>query len=314
MAKARFIVINPHSTLSVGDYERSQTGQSRSLLSTINLDISDGLAILGRKKPINVDISTMTLAALDLEDVPARTLADRLFDQLRQAIVEGEIPAGSKISEPALAARYGVSRGSLREALQRLEAIKLIERRANVGARVVQLSSIELLEIYLVREGLEAMAARLAAERMSDAAIADLRALLEHHGRELARDDWQRYFQQEGDLDFHFRIARGSGNRRLIEILCNDLYHLTRLYRCQFGMRSHRTREALHEHELIVEAIAARDGELAEWMMRRHIRASRQVTEQQLTLVEAGLQAPATSDRQIRRSRQMSTTPSASSS
>jgi len=255
----------------------------------------------------------MILVAADPEDATTATIADRLFDQLRTAIVEGDIPPGSKISEPALAARYGVSRGSLREALQRLEAIKLIERRANVGARVVQLSSTELLEIYLVREGLEAMAARLAAERMSDAGIAELKALLERHRLELTHEDWQSYFQQEGDLDFHFRIAQGSGNRRLIEILCNDLYHLTRLYRCQFGMKSHRTREALREHELIVEAIAARDGELAEWLMRRHIRASRQATEQQLTLVKAGLQSPATSDRRVRRSRQASATPSATS-
>ncbi|MCX7631671.1 MAG: GntR family transcriptional regulator, partial [Geminicoccaceae bacterium] len=52
---------------------------------------------------------------------PAITLAERVFEQLRTAIVEGEIPAGSKISEPALAARYGISRGPLREALRRLE-------------------------------------------------------------------------------------------------------------------------------------------------------------------------------------------------
>ncbi|MGQ9660682.1 MAG: GntR family transcriptional regulator [Thermochromatium sp.] len=253
----------------------------------------------------------MTLATLDLEDAPALTLVDRLFDQLRRAIIAGEVPPGSKISEPALAARYGVSRGSLREALQRLEAIKLVERRANVGARVVQLSSTELLELYLVREGLEAMAARLAAEHMADADLSELKALLDRHRQELVREEWQGYFQQEGDLDFHFRITQGSGNRRLIEILCHDLYHLIRLYRCQFGMKSHRTREALREHELIVEAIAARDGELAEWLMRRHIRASRQATERQLALMTTGLHPQVSDERRTRHSRQSSTTPSA---
>ena len=102
--------------------------------------------------------------------------------------------------------------------------------------------------------------------------------------REVARADWQTYFQKEGDLDFHFRIVQGSGNRRLIDILCNDLYHLARMYRCQFGMKSDRAADALKEHELVADAIAERDGELAEWLMRRHIRASRRAIERRLAV------------------------------
>ena len=83
-------------------------------------------------------------------------------------------------------------------------------------------------------------------------------------------------------MDFHFRIVQGSGNQRLIDILCNDLYHLARMYRCQFGMGSDRARDALREHELVVDAIADRDGELAEFLMRRHIRASRRNVENRL--------------------------------
>lgn len=224
-----------------------------------------------------------TVANLDTE---ASTIADRIFDQVRQAIVVGEIPAGSKLSEPVLAARYGISRGPLREAMRRLESSQLVERRPNLGARVISLSSEQLLEIYMVREALEGMAARIAAERMSDAAIADLEALLARHRGEVADAGWQAYFQQEGDLDFHFRIVQGSGNRQLIEILCNDLYHLVRMYRCQFGMRSDRAADALEEHERVVDAIAGRDGELAEWLMRRHIRASRRAIEQRLATAD----------------------------
>jgi DNA-binding GntR family transcriptional regulator len=224
----------------------------------------------------------MTSATAESLDEETSTIADRVFGQVRQAIVEGEIPAGSKISEPALAARYGISRGPLREAMRRLESTNLVERRPNLGARVITLSNDELLEIYVIREALEGMAARIAAERMSDAAITDLKGLLEGHRREVARTDWQTYFQQEGDLDFHFRIVQGSGNRRLIDILCNDLYHLARMYRCQFGMKSDRAADALKEHELVADAIAERDGELAEWLMRRHIRASRRAIERRL--------------------------------
>jgi DNA-binding GntR family transcriptional regulator len=225
----------------------------------------------------------VSAAAESLKD-ESSTIADRIFDRVRQAIVQGEIPPGSKISEPALAARYGISRGPLREAMRRLESTNLVERRPNLGARVITLSNDELLEIYVIREALEGMAARLAAERMSEEAIEDLKALLARHRREVARADWQTYFQQEGDLDFHFRIVQGSGNRRLIDILCNDLYHLARMYRCQFAMKSDRAADALKEHELVVDAISERDGELAEWLMRRHIRASRRAIERRLPI------------------------------
>jgi DNA-binding GntR family transcriptional regulator len=223
-------------------------------------------------------------AAVSLPDegCGVSTVADRVFDQLRRAIIAGEIPAGSKLSEPVLAERFAVSRGPLREAIGRLESTNLVERRPNVGARVVTLSSAGLLEIYQVREALEGMAARLAAERMPDEAIQDLKDLMDQHRRDVARDFWQAYFQQEGDLDFHYRIVVGSGNRRIMRILCDDLYHLARMYRCQFGMKSDRARDALKEHALIVDAIADRDGELAEWLMRRHVRASRQAVELRL--------------------------------
>jgi DNA-binding GntR family transcriptional regulator len=220
-------------------------------------------------------------AAQDPQDESA-TLADRVFEQLRRAIVEGEIAPGSKISEPEMAARFGISRGPLREAMRQLESTNLVERRPNLGARVVTLTSEQLIEIYVLREALEGMAARLAAEHMADEAIEELKDLLARHRREVASEYWQAYFQKEGDMDFHYRIVHGSGNQRLIGILCDDLYYLARMYRCQFGMGSDRARDALKEHALIVDAIAERDGELAELLMRRHIRASRRGAERRL--------------------------------
>ena len=207
------------------------------------------------------------------------TITERLYRQLGKAIVEGEIQAGSKLSEPELALRYGVSRGPLREAIRRLEAVNLVELKPNVGARVVSLSLEQLLEVYLVREALEGMAARLAALHMPQTEVADLRALLETHQRQMERDDSWAYFQKEGDLDFHYRIVQGSGNRRLIRLLCNELYQVVRMYRFQFGMASPRARPAYDEHRLIVDAIEARDGEQAEMLMRFHIRASRRNVE-----------------------------------
>jgi DNA-binding GntR family transcriptional regulator len=228
----------------------------------------------------------IAVTALDsvLPEAENTTIPDRIFSLIKEAIVEGDIPAGSKISEPELARAYGISRGPLREAIGRLEACGLVVRRPNVGARVVTLSSSQLIEIFHVREALEGMAARLAAQHMSDEEIADLRRLLGQHGEQIERDAEHAYFQREGDLDFHYRIVQGSHNTRMINLLCNDLYHLVRLYRYQFGMSSKRGPRAFVEHEHIVDAIERRDAEMAELMMRAHIRASRENVERLLAV------------------------------
>jgi DNA-binding GntR family transcriptional regulator len=212
----------------------------------------------------------------------AVTIADQIFAEIRKEIVEGRIPQGSKISEPELARRFGISRGPLREAMRQLESSSLVVRRANVGARVITLSTEQLLEIYHVREALEGMAARLSAEHMTEAELVELRNLIARHEQQVELERGQAYFQREGDLDFHYCIVRGSHNGRLQFLLCNDLYHLVRMYRCQFAMISPRAPAALREHARIVEAIEERDGELAEFLMRRHIQASRRHVERRL--------------------------------
>lgn len=214
--------------------------------------------------------------------IEARTLADRVSEQIATAIVKGELPPGYKISEPELARQYGISRGPLREAIRRLEGLHLLVRIPHIGARVVSLSTKELLEIYYVREAMEGMAARLAAENMTDAEIASLRQLIEHHETSPDLLENRSYFQKEGDLDFHYRIVQGSKNTKLIELLGGELYHLVRMYRYQFSAASNRPRQALFEHRNIVEAIAQRDGELAEILMRRHVSNSRKNVEQRL--------------------------------
>jgi len=211
-----------------------------------------------------------------------RTLADRVCEQIVTAIVVGDIPPGQKISEPELAKTYGISRGPLREAMRRLEALRLVERKPHVGARVVNLSAKELIEIYRVREALEGMACRLAAEFMPQEEIDALRDLLDEHEQSVEQLDGRSYFQKEGDLDFHHRIVQGSKNEKLLEFLGGDLYHLVRMYRYQFSVSSSRPKRALKEHRQIVDAIADRDPELAEMLMRRHIGAARRNVEERL--------------------------------
>ncbi|MFP4138294.1 MAG: GntR family transcriptional regulator [Halomonas sp.] len=217
----------------------------------------------------------MSSAEVEIANPEVRTLAERVFQQLQDAIVRGEMAPGSKITEPGLSRTYGISRGPLREAMRRLEAHRLIERVPHVGARVVQLSMKELLELFDVREALESMAARLAAEHMTAEEIAGLREVLSVHERQSDLKSGEAYYQREGDLDFHYRIVQGSHNRMLVTMLCDDLYYLVRLYRTQFSASGTRPQRAFVEHHRIVDAIEAGDAELAELLMRRHVSASR---------------------------------------
>lgn len=207
------------------------------------------------------------------------TMADRLSDALTDAIVDGEMPQGMKISEPELARRYKVSRGPLREAIRRLEGRGLIRHVPHAGARVVALTPDEVAEIYFVREALEGMAARLAARNMDDRAIRSLDQSLDAHERATDGPAGLAHLQDQGDLDFHYRIIQGSGNLKLISMLCGELYHLIRMLRLQSSRCASRPREALAEHRHIAAALAARDGELAEMLMRRHIARGRRNVE-----------------------------------
>ncbi|WP_100913468.1 GntR family transcriptional regulator [Pseudoalteromonas spongiae] len=203
-----------------------------------------------------------------------KTASDKVFVDIRQAIVEGEIAQGSKISEPELSKKHQVSRATLREALNRLESCHLIERKANVGCRVISLTPEKLDEIYQVRSALEGLACRLAATNMTDDEINQVKALLDDHLSTQRVRQGESYYQEEGDLDFHYRIIKGSKNSHLINLLCNELYQLVRMYRVQMGMNGPRVSKAFDEHLAIINAIAARDGELAELLMKRHIAAS----------------------------------------
>ena len=210
------------------------------------------------------------------------TAADRVLIAIQRAIVEGDIAPGSKISEPELARRFDLSRAPLREALARLERCHLIERVPNSGARVVKLSQAGLISLYQLRETLEGMAARLAASEFTDAEIAQLQQLLDQHLSTQRVREGESYYQEAGDVDFHYRIIQGSKNPYLINILCDELYHVVRMYRVQLGMAGPRVSRAFDEHKAILNAIANRDGELAELLMRRHISASRRNIEQHL--------------------------------
>lgn len=214
--------------------------------------------------------------------VEARSLVDVVAERIEEAIISGKLEPGSRLSEQALAASLGVSRGPLREAIRRLEGRKLLTRTPNIGVRVAALSLKDLHEILQIREVLEGRAAALAASRMSAEEISGLQALLTEHEQQDGLRDGTGYYQQGKDLDFHFRIARGSGNERLVQMLCGDLYDLLRVYRYRSSTNFGRARDAFGEHRAIVSAIAAHDSEAAETAMRQHLRHAQAIIEEQL--------------------------------
>ena len=202
------------------------------------------------------------------------TLASRITDSIRTAIINGEIAPGSKLSEPQLAIQFETSRGPIREAIRRLETQNLVRHVPHEGVRVITLDDQEMSAIYEVREALEGMAAGLAAQRMSDEEIIELKELLQLHRNH--QSETGEYMQADGDFDFHYRIIQGSKNQFLIRQLCDDLYHLIRMFRYRSSRFQNRSEMALIEHEQLIHAISQRDSQLAEMIMRRHIARARE--------------------------------------
>lgn len=201
---------------------------------------------------------------------PDKTLSGITTEALREAIIQGQIAPGEKLNEPSLAQKFNVSRGPLREAIRRLAGMGLVEHVPHVGARVVTIDLARIIELYEVREALEGKAAALAAINMSDNDIAKLGQILELHREHLELGNGQ-YMHEQGEVDFHYQIINGCGNRLLTHQLCNELYHLIRMFRVQTSRIGSRSDRALTEHTQLFYAIEQRDSQLAEIVIRKHI-------------------------------------------
>jgi len=201
-------------------------------------------------------------------------LLEETVQWLEHAILSGDLKPGDRIAESALAKRFGVGRGPLREALRTLEGRRLLERTPFSGVRVVQISNDELEQLLITREALEGMAARQAAEVMTLPQTRRLREVLAN-GREAA--SLGEFFRQKTqDNDFHSQIVHGSGNRWLVEFLCRDLYSLLNIYRFRAASAPERIEVAQREHEQILDAIERRDPDRAERLMREHVAHGRE--------------------------------------
>ena len=153
-----------------------------------------------------------------LEKVPSRgSMADVVSDALREAILDGTIPPSSWLREEDLAAEMQVSRTPIREAIRRLTIEGLAIRVPNQGTQVASVSMEDILAVYAVRESLEGLAARLAAQRGKAELHEELRTLQKSYAAAAAAHDSVRIY--EVNLEFHRAIREASNNQYLDNFL-----------------------------------------------------------------------------------------------
>lgn len=204
-----------------------------------------------------------------------RLSVDDVIDRIESLIFHGEYTAGMRLPEQMLCDTFGVGRGVLREAIRTLEGRGLLVRVPNAGVNVVDLSIDEIEQLMTIRESLEGMAARLAAEYMTLHEVRQLRAAAQDL-EQLGTQASEAIFSVEAQQDFHRLIVLGSRNKWIINLLCRDYYILMRLCRMRAG-KLRRDRPEIHdEHLKIVDCIECRDGDGAEDLMRAHARHSRE--------------------------------------
>ncbi len=190
------------------------------------------------------------------------------YEELRAAIVGGEMLPGERLLEEELSARLGLGRAAVRMALVRLEHDGLVERERHRGARVRRVSDSEAVEILEARAALEGLAARHAALKADDGAIAELCEVIVEMRRLREAGDLLALSNQNAHL--HARILEVSGHetaKRLSRTLSSQIVR----FQYRTVLLPGRPNHSFAEHSAIVEAITARDPDAAEQAMRHHL-------------------------------------------
>ena len=211
-----------------------------------------------------------TAVSVERIDRGRSTLAHRVEELLRREIVRGIRPSGSRLNEVEIAAAYDVSRGPVREAMQRLARDGLVIIEPHRGAFVKSLDRTEVEDLYEIRSALEAEAAALAARKITPEGIAQLRRMQEQSVSAVTQEDDHSF---PDVIDLHDLIGHVSGNRRLAALLQQVNLEL-RLVRSRSGSSAERAQAALVEHDELIERLASRDGDGARAAMRAHLDAS----------------------------------------
>jgi DNA-binding GntR family transcriptional regulator len=193
------------------------------------------------------------------------TLAEAAANAIREMIVTGELPVGTRIRQDEFATRLGVSRTPMREALAKLAAEGLVVNDAHRNAVVARPSLAEIEEVYEIREVLEALAASIAAENRTAEDVEELMALVAAIDAAPVGEEWVRR-----NAEFHSRLYTISGRNELLKLLAS-LRMRTEVYVRLLVEAGHAV-EAQADHRAIVAGVEARDPEATAAVVRRHVR------------------------------------------
>jgi DNA-binding GntR family transcriptional regulator len=217
------------------------------------------------------------------EPTPVRSLADhqslreRIVARLRDAIIAGDLAAKTRLMEPEVARKLGVSRTPLREAIRQLEVEGFLTTVPRVGTFVSEVSDRDVEDTYAIRAVLEGLAARQAAENPDPAKAAALQAIQAELAQKTA--DYRVYHEAAGR--FHDVIFTLSRNQRLQAMYQSLSYQVTRFRSLSLAVEK-RPEVSLREHRRIVAAILSGRGGEAERLMRAHIEGARAVLRQRV--------------------------------
>jgi DNA-binding GntR family transcriptional regulator len=211
------------------------------------------------------------LAPLTAADDARVTLTNRVAEAVRDAIADGRLTPGMRLSVPQLAEQLGASRTPVREGLLLLENQGLVAFEKNRGIRILETPLHDLEEIFTLRLLLEVPATRRAAAMLDDAGVAALREHLATMAARAKEDDESAFMA--ADRRFHDVLLRAAGNRRLADHVA-ALRDLVRFLGASTAGRSRTLGTILAEHEAIVGAIERGDAEAAALAMREHLLAT----------------------------------------
>jgi DNA-binding GntR family transcriptional regulator len=205
-------------------------------------------------------------------------LAEEIAFRLRAEILDGKLPPGARLPHEELAARFGVSRTPIREALRQLQALNLVAVEANRGATVRVPSRAELAEVYELRAKLEGWASELACARASDT---DLNAVDEAQAR-LAEAIGSIDELGDAELDaavtkwnsaFHAGVYQAAGNSRLAQTIehLEGFFPRDSVWRAVANDEAARLTMNISEHDAVIAALRARDAASACRAMQSHV-------------------------------------------
>lgn len=197
-----------------------------------------------------------------------KPLREIVFETLRNAIIKQILKPGERLMEIQLADELGVSRTPVREAIRKLELEGLVVMVPRRGAYVAGISMRDIHEVFQVRGALEALAAGLAAERITPEELEDMERQLVKEAEETEANNLRSIV--EIDTSFHDIMYKAARNQKLIQMV-NNLQEQLQRFRSASLARPGRSKTALDEHKKIVEALAARDNKLAEQLAIEHI-------------------------------------------